>query len=285
MDGSIRRQILAAYEASRKELPPVGEVRARPNVSRLASLSLSRARRRGFPRTRTTARRVLNLSTAVVEAGPKAWRLVAPALEGDRESLHQLRSLTRSGVERNRLRKDPSGGASGSGSFALAGSAPPGTGLPDTSCDGTPDERLYLLQLIEFTRSTSGHSEAIPEGIQLRISRRMTSRLGLFAHRGESYRITVSQRLFRPGLEPILWDTVKHELAHLADLVTSPDRRTSHGPRWREWARRLGARPERLCTPEEARTIQRRSGSSTNGPGRGLTYPPEVARWLTERSG
>jgi len=113
----------------------------------------------------------------------------------------------------------------------------------------------------------------------------MTSRLGLFAHRGESYRITVSQRLFRPGLEAILWDTVKHELAHLADLVTSPDRRTSHGPRWREWARRLGARPERLCTPEEARTIQRRNGSSTDGPGRGLTYPPEVARWLAERSG
>lgn len=284
MDGSIRREILAAYEASRKELPPVGEVRARPNVSRLASLSHGRARPRGLL-ARATRRRVLNLSTAVVEAGPEAWRLVAPALEGDRESLHQLRSLTRSGVELNRLRKAPSRGASGSGSGSRAGSASRSPGLPDPSCDGTPDEQLYLLHLIEFTRFTSGHSEAIPEGIQLRISRKMTSRLGLFTHRGESYRVTVSHRLFRPGLEAILWDTVKHELAHLADLVTSPDGRTSHGPRWREWARRLGARPERLCSPEEARTIRRRNGASAGGPGRGLTYPPEVARWLAERSG
>lgn len=260
MDGSIRREILAAFEASRTRLPRVGEVRARPNVSRLASVSTPR---NGRGRTRSLA--VLNLSTAVVDAGPEAWRIVAPALEGDRESLRRLRVLTRAGVEANRARRP---------------SPPRGPDLPDTPCHGTPGERRYLLHLIQFVRATSGHAQALPRDIQVRISRRMTSRLGLLSARGGSHRITLSQRLFRPGLEAILWDTVKHELAHLADLVTSPGARTSHGPNWQAWARRLGARPERLCTPEEAKRIRARVHVTSGA----LAYPREVADWLEGRS-
>ncbi len=268
MDPTQRTAILAAFEAGRSRLPPVADVRARPNVSRLASLS----RRQGG----TAA---LNLSTAVVEAGPEAWRLVAPALEGDRGSLERLRALTRDGVRANRTRRG--GGARSRAPSRGPGGAP---GLPDTPCDGTRAEQRYLLHLIDFIRSTSGASEALSGEIQLRISRRMTSRLGLFSHRGDTRRITLSQRLFRPGLEAILWDTVKHELAHLADHATSPDGRTSHGARWKAWARRLGARPERLCSPEEARVLRRRGRSSGHGTGVELRYPPEVARWLAERS-
>jgi hypothetical protein len=94
MDPTQRTAILAAFEAGRSRLPPVADVRARPNVSRLASLSR--------PQGGAAA---LNLSTAVVEAGPEAWRLVAPALEGDRGSLERLRALTRDGVRANRTRR------------------------------------------------------------------------------------------------------------------------------------------------------------------------------------
>ena len=272
MDGSIRREILAAFEGSRTKLSPVDEVRARPYVSRLASLSPGRTHPRGSPPTRVLGQGILNLSTAVVEAGPEAWSLVAPALEGDRESLRRLRELTRGGVEANRVQKGRRTGRTGPGA------------LPNTPCEGTPDERRYLLYLYDFMRSTSGSYEALSGEIQLRISQRMTARLGLFSHRGSTRRITISRRLFQPGLEAILWDTVKHELAHLADHATNPDGRTSHGPRWKAWARRLGARPERLCTAEEARLLRRRGSAPARGPGTALRYPPEVERWLAEGS-
>lgn len=280
----LHPEILAAYNASRTESPPVAEVRVRPNVSRLASLSRrspGRSRGGGSQSARGSVHRILNLSTAVVAAGPDAWRLVAPALEGDRESLKRLRNLTRSGVERNRALKAGSRVESRPDFGRRVESIPNPPGLPDTPCKGTDDERSYLLTLINFTRLTSSVSEVFPTEMQVRISKRMTSRLGLLSHRGESYRITISQRLFRPGLEFILWDTVKHEMAHLADVVTRPCHRSSHGPRWQEWARRLGARPERLCSPEDARQI--RSRARTRRSSHALAYPPEVAAWLGER--
>lgn len=257
---SLRRRILQAYEAARTHAPPVAHVVARPNRSRLASLSRSGC-----------GPRVLNLADAVVEAGEDAWRLVAPALEGQPGSLRRLRELTRQGLARAR------------GSGMKNGDGPPGKGrespLPDTRCDGGPEERRFLLELVEYVRKTSGHIDVLPGDTQIRISRRMTRALGSFRYRGASRRITLSARLFQPGLEDLLFDTVKHELAHLADQVTREDGRTSHGPSWREWARRLGARPERLCTSAD---LGRISDPRGRRPGWGLRHPPEALRWLRE---
>jgi hypothetical protein len=240
----LEARVLAAYHRTRSRLPRVSSVAVRPNTRRLASLS--RRRDDGS---------VLNLATAVVEAGEEAWCMVAPALEGDRESLLRLRKLTRQGLEPNRR----------------------GRRLPETRCQGTPEQRRYLLRLIDYVRdgvrARPDLPDAIPADIQVRISRRMTRSLGSCSWMGDSRRITVAERLFRPGLEGLLWETVKHELAHLADQVTSAHGRSDHGSSWKAWARRLGARPERLCTPAEARRI-----AAAPAPARGesLAWPEEL---------
>jgi len=269
LDRATEMEILAAFRASRSDLRPALEVRGvrvRLNVFRLASLTRARSPEDGF---------FLNLSAAVIEAGPEAWSYLAPAFEGDRFARNRLRELTRPRLEDLRNRLDPRDAAA---------SRP---GLPDTRCDGAPEEQAYLRRILEFFQGTSGFPEAFPPHLQLRISRRMTAKLGLFSHRGGVYRITLSQRLFRPGIESILWDTLRHEMAHLADHYTSPEGKTSHGPRWREWARLLGARPEPRCSPAEAlRIVQANRGTRRGFFGPRKAQPPvlrDPPGWLEWR--
>lgn len=264
---------LAAYNRTRGRLSRAVRVAVRPNVRRLASLT----------RTRTPAP-TLNLAEAVVAAGEEAWVLVAPALRGDREALARLRALAEPGVEEaRRARSAPPSGRNGTRPGGLGQARPDTsvpTSLPEPTCDGTEAQRTYLRTLIAFVRETSGHADALPDRVQLRISKRMTSSLGLCARAGDTHRVTIAERLFRPGLEEILFDTVKHELAHLADQYTSPSGRSSHGRRWKEWARRLGARPERLGSPETVRRIRAANRRRRQGV---PAYPVEVRRRLTSR--
>ncbi len=287
-----KARILALYDEHRRkngrQLPPVSGVEVRPNVRRLASV--------GAPRE---GGRVLNLSSAVVRAGEPAWQVLAPALAGDGASLQRLRELTRDLVHENRRTV---GRRNGQG---------PGPEVPPPPrCQGTPGQRSFLRLLVDCLRHSSGYGELFPSRLHLRISRRMTRALGSSSVRGGWRRITVAERLFRPGLEDILWETVKHEVAHLLDEVTRDDGRSSHGPTWRQWARRLGARPERLCTPAEVTRIElaRRGSTVSNSPpsasslreeacqeealqlqgriskcrhpGSGLHYPELVQEWL-----
>lgn len=226
---------------------------------------------------------MLNLSTAVVNAGEEAWRLLAPALEGDREGRDRLRVLSRPGIQANRRRRggrrSPSGPERREERGEKAGRAP--SALPEPRCEGTEKQRAYLSSLIRFVRATSGYAAALPEDVQIRISRRMTSKLGSCTWVGASRRITISERLFRPGLEDVIWETVKHELAHLAHQVTNAHGRTDHGPQWKSWARRLGARPERLCTPEDVRRIE---AAADRGADRPLRFPDAVGSWIDRGS-
>lgn len=238
----------------------------RPNVRRLASLSGGHSE---------PAR--LNLSTAVVDAGEEAWLEIAPALEGDRESLARLQQLTRAGIVENRRRRR-GGRRPGSG----APRPRPSRTLPPPRCQGTRAQQIYLNTLVRYLRDTPGVSHLFPDELQLRISKRMTSALGLHSHRGSVGRITIAERLFRPGLEAILWETVKHELAHAVDLATNSEGRSSHGPRWKAWATRLGARPTRLCSRKESECVRR---APDRADGAVLEYPAEVNFWLTSRAG
>lgn len=267
----LKVRILDAFHQSRGELPPVHDVKARPNVRRVASLSTGRS-----------GETVLNLSTAVVEAGEDAWALVAPALEGKARARKRLLELARPGMVGNRRRRAARKGR-GSGRPAGDGDRPVAlpAALPDTPCQGTPEQQRFLAELIQCVRETSGHAAALPSDVQVRISRRMTSRLGTCTWLGSSRRLTFAERLFRPGLEEILWETVKHELAHLAHQVTSAHGRTDHGPDWRRWAAALGARPERLCAPDDVRRIDQADGGGRRGPFR---RPRAVQRWLARKN-
>lgn len=214
------RRILEVVSETSTRLPPVHRVAARPNVRRLAALAPQR-----------DGSITLNLSRAVVEAGEEAWRLVAPALEGDRKARSTLRAMVVPTLEE----------------AAWASRA----GRRSPPCQGSLQERQCLQELVEKLRGEDPWGHTLPQEMELRISRRMTRTLGTCLVRGPIRRITISQRLFRMGMEDILEETVRHEVAHLADALTSPGGRMSHGKSWKLWAHRFGARPERKCTREE----------------------------------
>lgn len=221
---NVQSRILEVYESSRTRLPPVHRVVARPNVQRLASLG--RFTRRG---------RALNLARSVVTAGEPAWWHVAPALEGFPESGEMLRRLAQA-VE---------------GELRDAAELPPAP----LRCEGTPEERAVLGAMIERVMASPAWSAELPAEVEYRVSRRMTRSLGTFTVRHGRNRISLSARILRPGLEDIAWETVKHEMAHVADRMTRADGRSDHGPSWARWAERLGAQPHRKCSREESRRI------------------------------
>ncbi|TVR63481.1 MAG: hypothetical protein EA422_09335 [Gemmatimonadales bacterium] len=235
LDPREASRILEVFHRTRTRLPPVHGVAARPNVRRLASLG-----RRG------RGRHVLNLAQVVVQAGEEAWAQVAPALEGDPVSLQRLRALVDADLRKARAARRPGkGGGPGKG------------GRRGPRCQGTPDQRRRLQAVLERICRNQPWSALVPDDLELRISRRMTRSLGSCRFRGDEVRITLSSRLFAPGVEDILDETLRHELAHLLDGRTRPDGRSDHGRSWRAWALRVGARPERLCAPDDARRLPR----------------------------
>lgn len=251
LDERTERRILEIYNAGRGRLPRATTVGARPNRRRLASLS----RRSGRVR--------LNVADAVVRAGPPAWALLGAALGGDRRALARLTALCRDRMSPPGARRRRRG---------RAGSPPP---LPATPCEGTASQRRTLLAIVAWAKAVKGCREHFPPDLQIRVSRRMTRSFGTYMARGGAYRITLSSRLFRAGLEDILLDTTLHELAHLLHARANGRERSDHGPAWREWCRRLGARPRRLAPREDVAWVER--ANRNGGPG---AVPAPVARWL-----
>jgi hypothetical protein len=247
------RRILDRYNRTRGSLPRAHSVHARENRRRIVSVT-------GGGRDVR-----LNVAVAVVEAGPRAWVLLGPALAGDREATRRLRDLAAEGLRKARARS--------------RNGDPPRSGhpLPDTACDGSAAEQRILRAILRWALATQGCEDLLPGELQVRVSRRMTRTFGTHRTRGGVHRISIAQRLFRPGLEDLLLDTVLHELAHLLDAVTNGRGRSGHGPSWKAWCRRLGARPRRLAGQDDARRVE--SAEGADGPGR---MPEPVAAWLTE---
>jgi hypothetical protein len=127
-------------------------------------------------------------------------------------------------------------------------------------CAGTPAQRDFLRQLYRWL-NTSRFDGRLPDGVRLRLSDRMTARLGqiVTAGDGEDRRvveIALNVDLLLPGNGPARLDTMLHEMAHAAAFLFEADR--GHGRAWRRWARRAGciarARTDR-------RIVRRRRGS------------------------
>ncbi len=125
-----------------------------------------------------------------------------------------------------------------------------------THCCATPEQRAYVRALYShFNRTRFGG--VLPEGIPVRLSRRMKSALGHMLpgeHKGRRYVVEVALNvdllLVGNGAERV--DTLLHEMAHAADYLLTGAR--GHGRSWREWAVTVG------CTPEMtyARPVRRR---------------------------
>lgn len=125
-------------------------------------------------------------------------------------------------------------------------------GRPESTVDGccaTPAQRSYLRALYRYFNATR-FGAALPVDVPVRLSSRMRSALGHMLpgdspERGRyvvEIALNVDLMLEGNGAERI--DTLLHEMAHVADYLTTGHR--GHGRSWRAWARRVGCLPTTL---------------------------------------
>lgn len=99
---------------------------------------------------------------------------------------------------------------------------------------------------------------------RIRINPRLRSVLGRTLRRSDQepdMMVEIARWLLEEGDAGHILDTVRHESAHVLAGHEDPD--AGHGPIWKRWARRLGARPERSCRD---RDLAARSPTARLGP-------------------
>jgi len=137
-----------------------------------------------------------------------------------------------------------------------------------THCCGTPQQRTYVQAIYRYFNHTR-FGGALPADIPVRLSSRMRSSLGhmLPGHQEGDGRyvveIALNVDLLLAGNGPERIDTLLHEMAHAADYLRDGER--GHGASWRDWARRVGCRPDREYDRPVCRR-RRRSESVTRVP-------------------
>jgi hypothetical protein len=116
-------------------------------------------------------------------------------------------------------------------------------------CCATPGQGRYLRALYRYLNETR-FGGSLPKNVPIRLSSRMQTSLGhmIPAIRPDGRRyvleiaLNVDLMLAGNGAERL--DTLLHEMAHVADYLTSGH--YGHGSTWKAWARRVGCRPETI---------------------------------------
>jgi hypothetical protein len=152
----------------------------------------------------------------------------------------------------------------------------------ESACCATSGQSRYLRILYEYFNRTR-FEERLPPGLPIRLSDRMRSALGHMLpapdegmeRRVAEIALNVDLMLEGNGAERV--DTLLHEMAHVADYLLSGHR--GHGKSWRDWARRVGCRPERLYD-RPVRRRRRRSVAVTRVP----PLPPALASFSAGRA-
>jgi len=129
-------------------------------------------------------------------------------------------------------------------------------------CCGTPEQRRFLRA--EYLRLNDQlFGGRLPADLPIRLSRRMTRRLGhvRWHRRADGTRIVVelalNPDLFLAGNEAQLRDTLLHEMAHVEAWLEHGS--AGHDAVWKRIARRVGCEP-RACT--RARVRRRSRGAA-----------------------
>jgi hypothetical protein len=138
----------------------------------------------------------------------------------------------------------------------------------ESACCATSGQSRYLRTLYEYFNRTR-FDGALPRDLPVRLSDRMRSALGHMLPAPDEgpvrrvVEIALNVDLMLEGNGPQRIDTLLHEMAHAADYLLSGHR--GHGKSWRDWARRVGCRPERL-NDRPVRRRRRRSAAVTRIP-------------------
>ena len=220
----------------------------RRGATRLSRVSFRR--NRSIIWSLTQRGRVLNVHAAYGEATP--------------EILDAFAVLAREGGIRSRAARQAANaiGAWPAVTYALREArAARENGLP-TGCCATPEQKRYLRALYRWFNETR-FGGRLPDTIPVRLSSRMVSSLGHMLPADEVpgprrvAEIALNVDLMLPGNGAERLDTLLHEMAHAADYLESGNR--GHGASWRAWARRVGARPDRIYERPVVRRRRRRT--------------------------
>jgi len=131
-----------------------------------------------------------------------------------------------------------------------------------SACCATSGQVRYLRALYRYLNTTR-FDGLLPRELPVRLSNRMGTCLGHMqpSEEGAPERtvveiaLNVDLMLEGNGAERI--DTLLHEMAHVADYLLTGHR--GHGKSWRDWAKRIGCRPERLYDRPVRRRRSRRT--------------------------
>lgn len=127
--------------------------------------------------------------------------------------------------------------------------APRRDGRASGPCCATEAQRRYLERVYLYL-NRSRFRGRLPEGVPIRLSSRMKSRLGhmkpgMIEGRRRVLEIALNVDLMMSGNDRVRIDTIVHEMAHAADWLF--DGEVGHGPTWQWWAERAGCE-SRACT-------------------------------------
>lgn len=186
----------------------------------------------------TGSRTRLNLHEAYREAPDEIVRAFSVIVRNGGRSSHAYQEAVRTAKEwqgivdaLSRMRQEDRDGGLESRRVAQAG----------TAHELAEARRLYQ----EF--NTAHFKDRLPDDILIRLSARMSSRLGHMAIRAGSPRtvreIALNVRLMLPENIAARRETLLHEMAHVAAYLFDGD--AGHGPAWKAWARRVGCEPRR----------------------------------------
>lgn len=124
--------------------------------------------------------------------------------------------------------------------------APTRSGSPKPRrCAGTPAQRRFVRQLYRHLNATR-FENLLPDRLPVRLSDRMTSRLGQMVAawvngRPRVVEIALNVDLLLEGNAAARLDTMLHEMAHAAAFLLEGER--GHGSAWKAWAERAGCDP------------------------------------------
>ncbi len=135
-------------------------------------------------------------------------------------------------------------------------------------CCGSPAQRRFLAA--EYRRLNAERFDGrLPHELPLRLSRRMTRRLGhvRYHRRADGERVVIelalNPDLMLEGNETELAATLLHEMAHVEAWLAHGHR--LHGASWKRIARRVGCEP-RACTHSAVRRRTRGAPPPTRVP-------------------